>query len=139
MSSQQRLASLHGRWEPAAAKAPALGALLQPWHWHHAWPAGSSWVGSRALLCCHPILTRVPLQVRKIVNVIYSSLPSIKAQLALKSLGRALLVLVSKFPREMVTSLLVCSPTCTRYGACSPQGSSPPPTPRLSARQGQPR
>ena len=73
------------------------------------------------------------------MNVIYSSLPSIKAQPALKSLGRALFVLVSKFPREMVTSLLVCSPTCTRYGACSPQGSTPPPTPRLSARRGQPR
>ncbi|XP_040502380.1 maestro heat-like repeat-containing protein family member 7 isoform X4 [Gallus gallus] len=55
-----------------------------------------------------------PREVRKIVNVIYSSLPSIRAQPALKSLGRALLVLVSKFPREMVTSLLVCSPTCTR-------------------------
>ncbi|XP_040537654.1 maestro heat-like repeat-containing protein family member 6 isoform X10 [Gallus gallus] len=55
-----------------------------------------------------------PREVRKIVNVIYNSLPSIKAQPALKSLGRALLVLVSKFPREMVTSLLVCSPTCTR-------------------------
>ncbi|POI21189.1 hypothetical protein CIB84_015063, partial [Bambusicola thoracicus] len=42
-----------------------------------------------------------PRQVRKNMKVIYSSLPSIKAQLALKSLGRALLVLASKFPGEM--------------------------------------
>ncbi|XP_040502709.1 maestro heat-like repeat-containing protein family member 6 [Gallus gallus] len=52
-------------------------------------------------------------QVRKIVKVIYSSLPSITAQPALESLGRALLVLASKYPREMVSSLLGCSPTCT--------------------------
>ncbi|POI21291.1 hypothetical protein CIB84_014961, partial [Bambusicola thoracicus] len=55
-----------------------------------------------------------PWQVRKIVKVIYNSLPSVKAQPALESLGRALLVLASKFPGEMVSSLLVCSPTCTR-------------------------
>ena len=139
MCSQQRFISLQGRWEPAAAKAPDLAALLQPWHWHHPWPAGSSWVGSRALLQCYPILTHVPLQVQKIVKVIYSSLPSITAQPALESLGRALLVLASKYPREMVSSLLGCSPTCTRYGARSPQGSSPLPTPQPSARWGQPR
>ena len=91
------------------------------------------------MLQCHPILTRVPLQVRKIVKVIYSSLPSITAQPALESLGRALLVLASKYPREMVSSLLGCSPTCTRYGARSPQGSSPLPTLQPSARWGQPR
>ncbi|XP_021261293.1 maestro heat-like repeat-containing protein family member 6 isoform X2 [Numida meleagris] len=45
--------------------------------------------------------------------MIYRSLPSVKAEPALKSLGRALLVLASKHPREMVSSLLVCSPTCT--------------------------
>ncbi|POI23606.1 hypothetical protein CIB84_012647, partial [Bambusicola thoracicus] len=55
-----------------------------------------------------------PGQVQKIVKVIYSSLPSIKVQSALESLGRALLVLASKYPREMVSSLLGCSPTCTR-------------------------
>uniref|UniRef100_A0A8V1ABV0 Uncharacterized protein n=1 Tax=Gallus gallus TaxID=9031 RepID=A0A8V1ABV0_CHICK len=54
-----------------------------------------------------------PGQVQKIVKVIYSSLPSITAQPALESLGRALLVLASKYPREMVSSLLGCSPTCT--------------------------
>ncbi|XP_021265315.1 maestro heat-like repeat-containing protein family member 7 [Numida meleagris] len=54
-----------------------------------------------------------PGQVRKIVKMIYSSLPSIKAELVLESLGRALLVLANKHPREMVSSLLGCSPTCT--------------------------
>ncbi|XP_031411333.1 maestro heat-like repeat-containing protein family member 6 [Meleagris gallopavo] len=54
-----------------------------------------------------------PGQVRKIVKMIYNSLPSIKAEPALESLGRALLVLASKHPREMVSSLLGCSPTCT--------------------------
>ncbi|XP_031411335.1 maestro heat-like repeat-containing protein family member 7 isoform X2 [Meleagris gallopavo] len=55
-----------------------------------------------------------PRQVRKIMKTIYNSLPSIRDKAALKSLGRALLVLTSKFPKEMVSSLLVCSPTCTR-------------------------
>ena len=63
------------------------------------------------------------------MKTIYNSLPSIKDKAALKSLGRALLVLTSKFPKEMVSSLLVCSPTCTRYGAHSCQGSSPFPSP----------
>ncbi|OXB58145.1 hypothetical protein ASZ78_006917, partial [Callipepla squamata] len=56
-----------------------------------------------------------PLQVQKMVKMIYSSLPSIKAEPALESLGRALLVLASKHPREVVRSLLGCSPTCTRW------------------------
>ncbi|XP_042679734.1 maestro heat-like repeat-containing protein family member 7 [Centrocercus urophasianus] len=54
-----------------------------------------------------------PGQVRKIVKTIYGSLPSIEAEPALESLGRALLVLAGKHPREMVSSLLGCSPTCT--------------------------
>ncbi|XP_065605768.1 maestro heat-like repeat-containing protein family member 7 [Cyrtonyx montezumae] len=54
-----------------------------------------------------------PGQVQKMVKMIYSSLPSIKAEPALESLGRALLVLASKHPREVVRSLLGCSPTCT--------------------------
>ncbi|XP_021237642.1 maestro heat-like repeat-containing protein family member 7, partial [Numida meleagris] len=54
-----------------------------------------------------------PRRVHNIVKMIYRSLPSVKAEPALKSLGRALLVLASKHPREMVSSLLVCSPTCT--------------------------
>ncbi|XP_048813508.1 uncharacterized protein LOC125698776 isoform X2 [Lagopus muta] len=55
-----------------------------------------------------------PRQVWKIMKTIYNSLPSIRDRAARKSLGRALLVLASKFPKQMVSSLLVCSPTCTR-------------------------
>ncbi|XP_048813506.1 uncharacterized protein LOC125698775 [Lagopus muta] len=71
-----------------------------------------------------------PRQVWKIMKTIYNSLPSIRDRAARKSLGRALLVLASKFPKQMVSSLLVCSPTCTRYGAHGPQGSLPLPSPR---------
>ncbi|NXK50632.1 MROH7 protein, partial [Chauna torquata] len=55
----------------------------------------------------------LPGQVLNIVRAIYRTLPSIGATLALESLDRALLVLASKHPREMVASLLQCSPTCT--------------------------
>ncbi|XP_031411334.1 uncharacterized protein LOC109369868 isoform X1 [Meleagris gallopavo] len=78
-----------------------------------------------------------PRQVRKIMKTIYNSLPSIRDKAALKSLGRALLVLTSKFPKEMVSSLLVCSPTCTRYRAHSPWGSSPFPSPPHGCQPGE--
>ncbi|NXC49347.1 MROH7 protein, partial [Penelope pileata] len=52
-------------------------------------------------------------QVQKIMQTIYKTLPNITAALALQSLDRALLVLASNHPREMVVSLLCCSPTCT--------------------------
>ncbi|KAF1537889.1 Maestro heat-like repeat-containing protein family member 7, partial [Eudyptula albosignata] len=54
------------------------------------------------------------LWVPNIVWAIYRNLPSIKAVVALNSLDRALLVLLGKHPREVVSSLLQCSPTCTR-------------------------
>ena len=118
--------SRHRGSAPALALAPHLAGRQQL-----GWQQGPAPVPSHS----HPC----PLQVQKIVKVIYSSLPSITAQPALESLGRALLVLASKYPREMVSSLLGCSPTCTRYGARSPQGSSPLPTLQPSARWGQPR
>ncbi|OXB62607.1 UNVERIFIED_CONTAM: hypothetical protein H355_016814, partial [Colinus virginianus] len=72
----------------------------------------------RAVACIARLLTfsntcSLP-EVQKMVKMIYSSLPSIRAEPALESLGRALLVLASKHPRDVVRSLLGCSPTCTR-------------------------
>ncbi|NXS68455.1 MROH1 protein, partial [Pandion haliaetus] len=54
-----------------------------------------------------------PGQVPNVVWVIYRSLPSVRAVVALNSLDRALLVLTDKYPSEVVASLLQCSPTCT--------------------------
>ncbi|NXW04396.1 MROH7 protein, partial [Fregetta grallaria] len=55
-----------------------------------------------------------PGQVLNIVWAIYRNLPSINTEVALNSLDRALLVLMGKYPSEVVTSLLQCSPTCNR-------------------------
>lgn len=63
-----------------------------------------------------------PLQVLSIVWAIYRTLPSIKADVALKSLDRALLVLTREYPIDTVASLLHCSPTCTWYGVHQPLG-----------------
>ncbi|NXJ13447.1 MROH1 protein, partial [Odontophorus gujanensis] len=52
-------------------------------------------------------------QLQRIVKAIYSSLPAIKSKRALKSLDRALLMIASQKPREMVRSMLASSPTCT--------------------------
>ncbi|XP_075369772.1 maestro heat-like repeat family member 5 [Mycteria americana] len=54
-----------------------------------------------------------PGQVLNIVWAIYRNLPSVRSVVALKSLERALLVLMDKHPSEVVASLLQCSPTCT--------------------------
>ncbi|NXD82399.1 MROH5 protein, partial [Halcyon senegalensis] len=54
-----------------------------------------------------------PGKVLSIVCAIYRTLPSIEANVALKSLDRALLVMTGKHPSDMVASLLHCSPTCT--------------------------
>ncbi|NXH75244.1 MROH7 protein, partial [Hydrobates tethys] len=53
-----------------------------------------------------------PGHVLNIVWAIYRNLPSISEALALKRLDRALMVLMSNYPSEMVASLLQCSPTC---------------------------
>lgn len=63
-----------------------------------------------------------PLQVLNITWTIYRNLPSISTEIALKSLKRALVVLTCKNPREVVASVLQCSPTCGRYGAQQPLG-----------------
>ncbi|NXS45435.1 MROH7 protein, partial [Balaeniceps rex] len=55
-----------------------------------------------------------PAQVLNIVWAIYRNLPSITEVVALNSLDRAMLVLTGKYPSDVVTSLLQCSPTCTR-------------------------
>lgn len=55
-----------------------------------------------------------PLQVLNVVWAIYRSRPSVRAVVALESLDRALLVLMGKHPREVVASLLQCSPMCTQ-------------------------
>ncbi|XP_069626026.1 uncharacterized protein [Haliaeetus albicilla] len=55
-----------------------------------------------------------PGQVLNIVWAIYRSRPSVRAVVALKSLDRALLVLMGKHSREVVASLLQCSPMCTQ-------------------------
>ncbi|NXI38761.1 MROH5 protein, partial [Galbula dea] len=54
-----------------------------------------------------------PAKVLNIVWAIYRNLPTVRAVVALRSLDRALLVLTEKQPREMLVSLLQCSPTCT--------------------------
>ncbi|KGL90093.1 Maestro heat-like repeat-containing protein family member 1, partial [Charadrius vociferus] len=53
-------------------------------------------------------------QVLNILWTIYGNLPYIKVVVALQSLDRVLLALTSKYPSEVVASLLQCSPTCTR-------------------------
>lgn len=84
-------------------------------------PAGAGEMAILTLLTS-PLPPVSPLQVPNIVWAIYRNLPSIKAVVALNSLDRALLVLLGKHPREVVSSLLQCSPTCTRYGAHQPLG-----------------
>lgn len=63
-----------------------------------------------------------PLQVQNIVGAIYRHLPSITEELASESLNKALQSLMGEHPREVVASLLQCSPTCTWYGALQPLG-----------------
>ncbi|NXQ90619.1 MROH7 protein, partial [Nyctibius grandis] len=55
-----------------------------------------------------------PAQMLNIVWAIYRNLPSIRAEVAFKSLNRALLVLTAKHCSVVVASLLQCSPTCSR-------------------------
>nr|XP_021142028.1 maestro heat-like repeat-containing protein family member 7 isoform X3 [Columba livia] len=52
-------------------------------------------------------------QVQNIVGAIYRDLPSITEELASESLNKALQSLMDEHPREVVASLLQCSPTCT--------------------------
>ncbi|XP_065498931.1 maestro heat-like repeat-containing protein family member 7 [Caloenas nicobarica] len=54
-----------------------------------------------------------PGQVQNIVEAIYRTLPSITEELACNSINRALQSLMDKHPRDVVASLLQCSPTCT--------------------------
>lgn len=69
-----------------------------------------------------PLPPTSPLQVQNIVGAIYRNLPSITEELACKSLNKALQSLTDKHPRDVVASLLQCSPTCTQYGALQPLG-----------------
>lgn len=73
-------------------------------------------------LLTSPLPPVSPLQVLNILWAIYENLPSIRAAVALNSLDRALLVLMGKYPSEVVASLLQCSPVCNRYGAHQPLG-----------------
>lgn len=63
-----------------------------------------------------------PLQVLNITWAIYRTLPSVSTEIARNSLKMALLALTHKKPREVVASVLQCSPTCSRYGAQQPLG-----------------
>lgn len=66
------------------------------------------------------------MQVLNIMAAIYRILLSVSTEIALNSLKKILLALTHKEPREVVASMLQCSPKCnSRYGAQQPLAPRP--------------